>query len=157
MKMTKIKMLNISKCLIGLATIMLQSCDVTDNARDKMCGNWESVGNKPDVLIFKEGDTYKVTIFKRSAIRRKLKPETYLLMEENGNVFFNTGFRIDVAYNEATDVLTFSPNGDYVRKAESPVSMVEEIPEPEEDYTAGVTFEELDAVMKDNYCCPVKL
>ena len=143
-------MLNISKCLIGLATIMLQSCDVTDNARDKMCGNWESVGNKPDVLIFKEGDTYKVTIFKRSAIRRKLKPETYLLMEENGNVFFNTGFRIDVAYNEATDVLTFSPNGDYVRKAESPVSMVEEIPEPEEDYTAGVTFEELDAVMKDN-------
>ena len=150
MKMTKIKMLNISKCLIGLATIMLQSCDVTDNARDKMCGNWESVGNKPDVLIFKEGDTYKVTIFKRSAIRRKLKPETYLLMEENGNVFFNTGFRIDVAYNEATDVLTFSPNGDYVRKAESPVSMVEEIPEPEEDYTAGVTFEELDAVMKDN-------
>ena len=150
MKMTKIKMLNISKCLIGLATIMLQSCDVTDNARDKMCGNWESVGNKPDVLIFKEGDTYKVTIFKRSAIRRKLKPETYLLMEENGNVFFNTGFRIDVAYNEATDVLTFSPNGDYVRKAESPVSEVVEVPELEEDYTAGLTFEELDAVMKDN-------
>ena len=150
MKMTKIKMLNISKCLIGLATIMLQSCDVTDNARDKMCGNWESVGNKPDVLIFKEGDTYKVTIFKRSAIRRKLKPETYLLMEENGNVFFNTGFRIDVAYNEATDVLTFSPNGDYVRKAESQVSMVEEIPELEEDYTAGVTFEELDAIMRND-------
>ena len=150
MKMTKIRMLNISKCLIGLATIMLQSCDVTDNARDKMCGNWESVGNKPDVLIFKEGDTYKVTIFKRSAIRRKLKPETYLLMEENGNVFFNTGFRIDVAYNEATDVLTFSPNGDYVRKAESQVSMVEEIPELEEDYTAGVTFEELDAIMRND-------
>ena len=143
-------MLNISKCLIGLATIMLQSCDVTDNARDKMCGNWESVGNQPDVLIFKEGDTYKVTIFKRSAIRRKLKPETYLLMEENGNVFFNTGFRIDVAYNEATEVLTFSPNGDYVRKAESPVSEVVEVPELEEDYTAGLTFEELDAVMKDN-------
>ena len=143
-------MLNISKCLIGLATIMLQSCDVTDNTRDKMCGNWESVENKPDVLIFKEGDTYKVTIFKRSAIRRKLKPETYLLMEENGNVFFNTGFRIDVAYNEATDVLTFSPNGDYVRKAESQVSMVEEIPELDEEYNPGVTFEELDAIMRND-------
>lgn len=34
---------------------------------------------------------------------------------ENGNLFMNTGFRIDVAYNEETDVLTFSPNGDYVR------------------------------------------
>ena len=150
MKMTKIRMLNISKCLIGLATIMLQSCDVTDNARDKMCGNWESVGNKPDVLIFKEGDTYKVTIFKRSTIRRKFKPETYLLMEENGNVFFNTGFRIDVAYNETTDVLTFSPNGDYVRKAESQVSMVEEIPELDEEYNPGVTFEELDAIMRND-------
>ena len=116
MKMTRIKMLNISKCLIGLATIMLQSCDVTDNARDKMCGNWESVGNKPDVLIFKEGEAYKVTIFKRSAIRRKLTPETYLLQkEDNGNLFMNTGFRIDVSYNKATDVLTFSPNGDYTR------------------------------------------
>ena len=29
--------------------------------------------------------------------------------DENGNLFMNTGFRIDVSYNEATDVLTFSP------------------------------------------------
>ena len=144
MKMTKIRMLNISKCLIGLATIMLQSCDVTDNTRDKMCGNWESVGNKTDVLIFKEGDTYKVTIFKRSAIRRKLKPETYLLMEDNGNVFFNTGFRIDVAYNEATDILTFSPNGDYVRKAESSVSEVEEPSDFEECFRESIVFEDLE-------------
>lgn len=148
MKMTKIKMLNISKCLIGLATIMLQSCDVTDNARDKMCGNWESVGNKPDVLIFKEGDTYKVTIFKRSAIRRKLKPETYLLMEENGNIFFNTGFRIDVAYNEATDVLTFSPNGDYVRKAESSSNVMEDIPDWEIDYREPIVFEDIETTTK---------
>ena len=37
----------------------------------------------------------------------------------------NTGFRIDVSYNEATDVLTFSPNGDYVRvtpKPDHPIS-----------------------------------
>ena len=32
----------------------------------------------------------------------------------------NTGFRIDVSYNEATDVLTFSPNGDYVRVSPKP-------------------------------------
>ena len=67
------------------------------------------------LLIYKEGEAYKVTVFKRSGLRRKLKPETYLLQEENGNLFMNTGFRIDVSYNEATDILTFSPNGDYVR------------------------------------------
>ena len=115
MSISRMKMLQVSKCLIGLAVMVLQSCDVAENRRDLLCGNWESVEGKPDVLIYKEGEAYKVTVFKRSGIRRRLKPETYLLQEENGNLFMNTGFRIDVAYNEATDVLTFSPNGDYVR------------------------------------------
>ena len=91
-----------------------------------LCGNWESVEGKPDVLIYKEGEAYKVTVFKRSGIRRRLKPETYLLQEENGNLFMNTGFRIDVSYNEATDVLTFSPNGDYVRASHEPENPAEE-------------------------------
>ena len=96
MSISRTKMLQVSKCLIGLAVMVLQSCDITDNRRDLLCGNWESVEGKPDVLIYKEGEAYKVTVFKRSGIRRKLKPETYLLQEENGNLFMNTGFRIDV-------------------------------------------------------------
>ena len=35
------------------------------------------------------------------------------------------GFRIDVAYNEASDVLTFSPNGDYVRVKQQPETPAE--------------------------------
>ena len=120
------KMLQVSKCLIGLAVMVLQSCDVAENRRDQLCGNWESVEGKPDVLIYKEGEAYKVTVFRRSGLRRKLKPETYLLQEENGNLFMNTGFRIDVSYNEATDVLTFSPGGDYVRVKPQPGHPTEE-------------------------------
>ena len=116
MSLQKVKMLQVSKCLIGLAVMMLQSCDVADNLRDMLCGNWESV----------EGEAYKVTVFRRSGLRRKLKPETYLLQEENGNLFMNTGFRIDVSYNEATDVLTFSPGGDYVRVKPQPGHPTEE-------------------------------
>ena len=71
------KMLQVSKCLIGLAVMVLQSCDVAENRRDLLCGNWESVEGKPDVLIYKEGEAYKVTVFKRSGIRRRLKPETF--------------------------------------------------------------------------------
>ena len=97
-----------------------------ENLRDMLCGNWESVEGKPDVLIYKEGEAYKVTVFRRSGLRRKLKPETYLLQEENGNLFMNTGFRIDVSYNEATDVLTFSPGGDYVRVKPQPGHPTEE-------------------------------
>jgi hypothetical protein len=91
MSISRTKMLQVSKCLIGLAVMVLQSCDVADNRRDLLCGNWESVEGKPDVLIYKEGEAYKVTVFKRSGLRRKLKPETYLLQEENGNLFMNTG------------------------------------------------------------------
>ena len=125
MSISRMKMLQVSKCLIGLAVMVLQSCDVAENRRDLLCGNWESVEGKPDVLIYKEGEAYKVTVFKRSGIRRKLKPEIYLLQEENGNLFMNTGFRIDVAYNEASDVLTFSPNGDYVRVKQQPETPAE--------------------------------
>ena len=125
MSISRVKMLQVSKCLIGLAVMALQSCETADNCRDQLCGNWESVEGKPDVLIYKEGEAYKVTVFKRSGIRRKLKPETYLLQEENGNLFMNTGFRIDVAYNEASDVLTFSPNGDYVRVKQQPETPAE--------------------------------
>ena len=98
----------LAACLIGAASLLLQSCSESRfKDCDRLCGSWSSVEGKPDVLIYKEGDAYKV-------------PETYLLVEENGNLFINTGYRIDIAYNEAADVLTFSPNGDYVRKEVRP-------------------------------------
>lgn len=109
--------------LVGMASLLLQGCaGVDEQSRDRLCGNWESVEGKPDILIYKEGEAYKVTVFKRSGLSRRMKPETYLLQEEEGgNLFINTGFRIDAAYNEAADVLTFSPGGDYVRKSNEPV------------------------------------
>lgn len=115
------QLLRLAVCLIGAASLLLQGCaDRQTSDPDKLCGSWTSVEGKPDVLIYREGDAYKVTVFARSGKTRRLKPQTYLLVEENGNLFINTGYRIDVAYNEATDILTFSPNGDYVRKEERP-------------------------------------
>ncbi len=48
MNLPKVKsMLQVSKCLIGLAVMMLQSCDVAEQlAADMLCGNWESVEGK---------------------------------------------------------------------------------------------------------------
>lgn len=111
------RILKFAVCLVGVSLLVLQGCanrKVMD--RDKICGSWRSVEGKADVLIYREGEAYKVTVFSRSGKTRRLKPQTFLLVEENGNIFINTGYRIDVSYNEATDVLTFSPNGDYVRK-----------------------------------------
>lgn len=116
--MTRRQVLLMGGYLIGMASLLLQGCaGGGGQTRDRLCGNWESVAGKPDILIYREGEAYKVTVFKRSGLSRRMKPETYLLQEEeNGNLFINTGFRIDVAYNEAADVLTLSPNGDYIRK-----------------------------------------
>lgn len=106
--------------LIGLASLMLQACETimkeSEDDREKICGNWKSAEGKPDVLVYREGELFKVTLFRRTGVRRKLKAETYLLQrEDNGHLYMNTGFRIDVAYNEETDILSFSPNGDYIR------------------------------------------
>ena len=149
MSISRTKMLQVSKCLIGLAVMVLQSCDVADNRRDLLCGNWESVEGKPDVLIYKEGEAYKVTVFKRSGLRRKLKPETYLLQEENGNLFMNTGFRIDVSYNEATDVLTFSPNGDYVRSSKKAEDEMEDSEVSFSEDMQGVSFSEMQETLRE--------
>ena len=119
-------LMRLAVCLIGMAAMVLQGCSESGTDRDKLCGSWSSVEGKPDVLVYKEGEAYKVTVFRRSGLRRKLKPETYLLQEENDNLFMNTGFRIDVSYNEATDVLTFSPGGDYVRVKPQPGHPTEE-------------------------------
>ena len=113
-------LMRLAVCLIGMAALVLQSCAHGGTDRDRLCGSWTSVDGKPDVLVYKEGEAYKVTVFARSGKTRRLRPQTYLLVEENGNLFINTGYRIDVSYNEETDILTFSPNGDYVRKEERP-------------------------------------
>ena len=113
-------LMRLAVCLIGMAALVLQSCADGGTDRDRLCGSWTSVDGKPDVLVYKEGEAYKVTVFARSGKTRRLRPQTYLLVEENGNLFINTGYRIDVSYNEETDNLTFSPTGDYVRKEERP-------------------------------------
>ena len=116
---SKNRLIELAGYALALSSLLLTACgEVQDTDLGKLCGNWVSVGRKPDVLVFKEGEQYKMTVFKKSGISRKLKPETFLLVEENGNLFINAGYRIDIAYNEATDVLTFSPFGDYTRASE---------------------------------------
>ena len=46
MSISRMKMLQVSKCLIGLAVMVLQSCDVAENRRDLLCGNWEKRGGQ---------------------------------------------------------------------------------------------------------------
>ena len=51
MSISRTKMLQVSKCLIGLAGMVLQSGETVDKRRDLVWGNWESVEGEPDALI----------------------------------------------------------------------------------------------------------
>ena len=95
-ELTKSQRLLLCGGLIGLASLMLQACETVmkenEDVREKICGNWQSAEVGPDILVYREGEHYKVTLFRRSGVRRRLKPETYLLQrEENGNLYMNTG------------------------------------------------------------------
>ena len=91
-ELTKTQRLLLCGGLIGLASLMLQACETVmkenEDIREKICGNWQSVEGKPDILVYKEGALYKVTLFRRAGVHRKLKPETYLLQREaDGNLY----------------------------------------------------------------------
>ena len=55
MRIPRTKMLQAIKCLLGRAVLVRQPGEPGDNRRDLLCGNWESVEGKPDVLSYKEG------------------------------------------------------------------------------------------------------
>ena len=64
--------------LIGLASLVMQACDMEQDkdVRESICGNWERVESKPDLPIYKEGNTYKETVITRTCISRTHKPDT---------------------------------------------------------------------------------
>ena len=74
------QLVRLAVCLVGMAAMVLQSCMESRTDCDKFCGSWSSVEGKPDVLVYKEGEAYKVTVFSRSGKTRVLKPRTYLLV-----------------------------------------------------------------------------
>ena len=67
-------LMRLAVCLISMAAMILQSCSESGIDRDKICGTWTSVEGRPDVLVYKEGECYKVTVFSHSGRTRRLKP-----------------------------------------------------------------------------------
>lgn len=101
----------------AVVALTLQGCTAWPQAdMERLCGHWVSTEGKPDVVIRNDGGDCKVTLMSKSGRQRRLKPQTFILLEEGGTMFIDTGYRVGVSYDEGTDVLTFSPYGDYVRK-----------------------------------------
>ena len=51
---------------------MLQACETVmkenEDVREKICGNWQSARRDPTYWVYKEGEHYKVTLFRRVGV-----------------------------------------------------------------------------------------
>lgn len=100
----------------GLLCLLIVACGRQRTDMGKICGEWKSISGRPDIRIAKDGECYRLTLFARMGLTGTMEPETYLIQQKDGAMFIDTGFHIDMVYDEGKDILTFSSGGDYVRK-----------------------------------------
>lgn len=100
----------------GLLCLLIAACTGQQADMSKLCGEWKSISEKPDIRIAKDGKCYRLTLFARNGMTGKMEPEIYVIQEKDGAMFIDTGFHIDISYDAGKDVITFSTYGEYVRK-----------------------------------------
>lgn len=100
----------------GLLCLFIVACTGQQTDMNKLCGEWKSICEKPDIRIAKDGKYYRLTLFARNGMMGNMEPEIYLIQEKDGTMFIETGFHIDISYDAGKDIITFSTYGDYIRK-----------------------------------------
>lgn len=100
----------------GFLCLLIVACGGQGTDMGKICGEWESTSGKPDIRIVKDGKCYRLTVFARNGMTGERESEIYLIQQKNGAMFIDTGFHIDMVYDEGKDMLTFSTGGEYIRK-----------------------------------------
>lgn len=83
---------------------------------EKLTGNWESVNLNPSVIIYKNDDTYLLSIIHINETTKQASPATYEIQEDEEGLFINYSLkRTAVSYDKKQDTLTISTMGDYMR------------------------------------------
>lgn len=110
------QMRTLSVLLAGVICLLTEACTEPQTDMSRLCGEWKSAIGKPDIRIAKDGKCYKLTLFAKRGMTGRMMPETYVIQQKGGAMFIDTGFHIDMTYHQERDMLTFSTNGEYVRK-----------------------------------------
>lgn len=106
----------LSVLLVGVLCLLAAACAGQQTDMSKLCGEWESSSEKPDIRIVQDGKCYRLVLFARNGMTGKMEPEIYLIQEKDGAIFIDTGLRIDISYDAGKDIITFSTYGEYIRK-----------------------------------------
>ncbi len=81
-----------------------------------LVGTWESVNLNPTVIIYRNGDSYLLSVIYMNEISRQAIPATYEIQEDENGFFINYNLkRTAISYDTKLDLLTLSALGDYMR------------------------------------------
>lgn len=83
---------------------------------DRLVGNWESINLNPTVIIYRDGNSYLLSIIHMNETSKQASPATYEIQEDEDGIFFNYNLRrTTIDYDAKLDILTISALGDYIR------------------------------------------
>lgn len=83
---------------------------------DRLVGNWESVNLNPTVIIYRNGDSYLLSIIHINEMSKQANPATYEIQEDEEGFFIGYNLkRTAISYDIKSDLLTLSALGDYMR------------------------------------------
>jgi hypothetical protein len=81
-----------------------------------LVGNWESVNLHPTVIIYRNCDTYLLSLIHMNETSKQASLATYEIQEdENGYFISYTLKRLSIGYDARLDMLKLSSLGDYMR------------------------------------------
>lgn len=81
-----------------------------------LVGNWESISLNPTVIIYRNSDSYLLSVIHINETSRQASPATYEVQEDEDGFFISYNLkRSAIGYDIKLDLLTLSALGDYIR------------------------------------------
>jgi hypothetical protein len=81
-----------------------------------LVGNWESINLNPTIIIYRNGDSYLLSIIHMNETSKQASPATYEIQEDEDGFFISYNLkRTAINYDTKLDLLTLSALGDYMR------------------------------------------
>jgi len=81
-----------------------------------LVGNWESVNLNPTVIIYRNGNTYQLSLIHMNETTQQASPATYEIQEDESGYFISYNLkRLSIGYDARLDMSNLSALGDYMR------------------------------------------
>jgi len=83
---------------------------------DSLIGNWKNINLNPTVIIYRNRDSYLLSIIHMNETSKQANPATYEIQEDENGFFISYNLkRTAISYDTKLDILTISALGDYMR------------------------------------------